>query len=169
MEKQKEPGRRLYVGNLNYRTSWQDLKDHFKTVGNVVYANVLKDYRGSKGCGIVEFSTAQEAQQAIKDLNDTTLDGRKIFVREDREEERSHSQIFVGNLSYGTSWQDLKDLFSQIGPIRHADVLRDYQGRSKGCGIVLFESENDAKEAIKKFHDTEFQGRKILVRQDTKA
>jgi hypothetical protein len=39
-------GRRCYVGNLAWRTSWQDLKDHFKPCGNVVYANVMQDGQG---------------------------------------------------------------------------------------------------------------------------
>jgi RNA recognition motif-containing protein len=39
----------------------------------------------SKGCGLVEFSTPEEAQRAIAELNDTELMGRMIFVREDRE------------------------------------------------------------------------------------
>ena len=40
-------GRRCYVGNLAWRTSWQDLKDHFKPCGNVVYANVMQDGQGT--------------------------------------------------------------------------------------------------------------------------
>jgi RNA recognition motif-containing protein len=39
----------------------------------------------SKGCGIVEFATPDEAQRAITELNDTELMGRMVFVREDRE------------------------------------------------------------------------------------
>ena len=39
-------GRRCYVGNLAWRTSWQDLKDKFRDCGNVVYANVMKDDAG---------------------------------------------------------------------------------------------------------------------------
>jgi RNA recognition motif-containing protein len=40
-------GRRCYVGNLAWRTSWQDLKDHFKPCGIVVYANVMQDGQGA--------------------------------------------------------------------------------------------------------------------------
>lgn len=39
-------GRRTYVGNLAWKTSWQDLKDKFRECGNVVYANVMKDDAG---------------------------------------------------------------------------------------------------------------------------
>ncbi|KAG8727742.1 hypothetical protein FRC12_022274 [Ceratobasidium sp. 428] len=56
--------------------------------GEVVFAEVLVTPTGvSKGCGIVEFSTHDEAQRAIRDLSETPLLGRPIFIREDRESE----------------------------------------------------------------------------------
>jgi RNA recognition motif-containing protein len=52
----------------------------------LLYFLVLEEAGGrSKGCGLVEYSTPDEAQHAIETLNDTELSGRKIFVREDRE------------------------------------------------------------------------------------
>lgn len=55
-------------------------------VPQVVRADVMKDASGrSKGCGIVEYRTPVEAQEAINTLLDTELKGRLIFVREDRE------------------------------------------------------------------------------------
>jgi RNA recognition motif-containing protein len=41
-------GKRCYVGNLAWKTSWQDLKDKFRECGNVVYANVMKDDAGER-------------------------------------------------------------------------------------------------------------------------
>ena len=79
--------RRIYVGNLAWRTSWQDLKDHFAPCGNVIYADVMKLPDGrSKGCGIVEFDTPEAAAAAISSMGDSDLGGRPIFVREDRED-----------------------------------------------------------------------------------
>merc|ERR1711920_980985 len=83
------PGsRRVYVGNLAYETTWQDLKDFFRQAGNVIYSNVMKSQQDgrSQGCGIVEFETVKEANKAIRHLHDSELDGRLIFVREDRED-----------------------------------------------------------------------------------
>ncbi|KFM25395.1 putative RNA-binding protein, partial [Auxenochlorella protothecoides] len=80
-------GRRVYVSNLAWKSSWQDLKDHFRSVGEVVYSNVIKDESGrSKGWGIVEFAQPEEAVAAISTLNGTDLGGRTILVREDRED-----------------------------------------------------------------------------------
>lgn len=80
-------GRRVYVGNLSWDVAWQDLKDHMRQVGDVLFAEVMTDgiTGRSKGCGIVEFHSSQDAQRAIRTLNDTELKGRLIFVREDRE------------------------------------------------------------------------------------
>jgi RNA recognition motif-containing protein len=54
----------------------------------VLHAEVLMLPNGmSKGCGIVEYSTREEAQRAIQTLSNTTFMGRQIFIREDREQE----------------------------------------------------------------------------------
>lgn len=62
----------------------QDLKDHFSGVGRVRFADVLREAgpgSRSKGCGIVEFESAEEAAEAIQQLNDSELGGRKIWIR----------------------------------------------------------------------------------------
>ncbi|KAG2444760.1 hypothetical protein HXX76_001504 [Chlamydomonas incerta] len=80
-------GKRCFVGNLAWKTSWQDLKDKFRECGNVVYTNVMRDDDGrSKGWGIVEFESPEEALHAIQTLNGAELGGRRILVREDRED-----------------------------------------------------------------------------------
>lgn len=76
----------VYVGNLAYETSWQDLKDHMRAAGNVDKADILKSDDGrSKGCGIVLYQKPHESARAIRELQNTELNGRPIFVREDRE------------------------------------------------------------------------------------
>jgi len=87
---------RVYVGNLAFSVKWNDLKDYMREVGNVVFAEVMVLPNGmSKGCGVVEFSTREEAERAVKELNDTPLLGRQIFVREDREEEARYGSLAV--------------------------------------------------------------------------
>lgn len=53
----------------------------------------------SKGCGLVEYSTEEEAALAISELNNTELEGRLIFVREDREPEGGSISKFVKRAS----------------------------------------------------------------------
>jgi RNA recognition motif-containing protein len=66
-------------------------------------------------------------------------------------------------------WQDMKDMFKECGSVDRADVFMDHQGRSKGCGIVVFQYEDDAQAAIEKFNGTEIFGRRIDVRLDQRT
>lgn len=76
----------VYVGNLSWECQWQDLKDHMRAAGNVKFVDLFQEPGGrSKGCAVVEYETPKEAHSAIRDLHDTELLGRLIFVREDRE------------------------------------------------------------------------------------
>jgi RNA recognition motif-containing protein len=184
------------------------LQDFFGQVGIVKYADVLREGgigSRSKGCGIVEFETPEEAAAAIEKLNHAELDGRQIFVREDREdfELRGESapmalrggearppprtrqrtdrstppplgggfvsigrRVWVGNLSFETSWQQLKDHFKVAGHVLHADIMQDVEGRSKGCGIVEFEHPADALRAISLLSNSTLNERQIMVRED---
>jgi len=74
-------------------------------------------------------------------------------------------KIFINNLPFSTSWQDLKDTFKSCGEIIRADVLTGYDGRSKGQGTVLFEESDAAQRAIDQFNGTDFDGRVVTVRE----
>lgn len=75
---------KLYVGRLPYRTTEQDLIDLFGQYGQVLSATVILDRETgrSKGFGFVEMSNDQEAQAAMNQLNNSTLEGRTIIVNE---------------------------------------------------------------------------------------
>ena len=77
---------RIYVGNLPYSVTDDDLKDAFAEFGELSSAEVVKDkFSGqSKGFGFVDMPSNSEADQAIKTLNDSMLKGRKITVNEAR-------------------------------------------------------------------------------------
>ncbi len=83
---------KLYVGRLPYQTTDQDLSDLFGQYGQVLSATVIVDRETgrSKGFGFVEMND-QEAQAAMGQLNNSTLEGRTIIVNEaqDRREPRS--------------------------------------------------------------------------------
>lgn len=254
---------RVYVGNLSWGVKWQDLKDHMARAGQVEHADVFEDSTGrSKGCGIVEYASVEDSQKAIKELNDTELFGRLIFVREDREEagagagasrgrgrggsrggggrgrgghsggeEVQHEeggnyeggyggrgrgrggfrggrgrggyngggggyeggrggyegeyqapaqfnrpppsrpedhgrQVFVSNLPWKCSWQDLKDFFKESGEVIRADVLHFPDGRSRGAGTVLFATPEAAQACVDTMNDKDFQGRPVAVKLD---
>eukprot|EP00189_Rhodosorus_marinus_P009861 CAMPEP_0184740758 /NCGR_PEP_ID=MMETSP0315-20130426/3774_1 /TAXON_ID=101924 /ORGANISM="Rhodosorus marinus, Strain UTEX LB 2760" /LENGTH=275 /DNA_ID=CAMNT_0027210633 /DNA_START=221 /DNA_END=1049 /DNA_ORIENTATION=+ len=252
--------RTVFVGNLSWDTRWQGLKDHMRQAGNVVHAEVFSEASGrSAGCGIVEYESKADAMHAITALNNSTLDGRQVFVREDRDSgrqprgggadgggggffnrggggggfgggdfDRSFNdrgfdrggfdsgfdrggdqfggrgdyhrgdvgggdmggggggfqfgnqgggggggfrddrgrKVAVTNLPYQIRWQELKDIFRSCGEVIRADVLTGPDGRSKGVGTIVFESEAGAQEAISRLNEAELDGRVIYVRYD---
>jgi len=78
--------KKLYVGNLLYEITDEDLKTLFTQVGTVVSATVIRyqDTGRSKGFGFVEMSTEEEAQKAIETFNEQDNKGRKLVVSEAR-------------------------------------------------------------------------------------
>jgi cold-inducible RNA-binding protein len=74
----------IYVGNLSFQTSEDDLRRAFEAYGQVSSASIIKDkYSGeSRGFGFVEMNTDSEAASAIEGLNGTDLGGRQIVVNE---------------------------------------------------------------------------------------
>lgn len=72
----------IYVGNLSFSTTGDDLKAMFAAFGEVTEAKVITDHHTSrsKGFGFVEMPSNSEADQAIKALNGKDVDGRNIKV-----------------------------------------------------------------------------------------
>jgi cold-inducible RNA-binding protein len=77
---------KLFVGSLPWGVTDDQLKDFFSAAGTVVTANVVvdRDTNRSRGFGFVEMSTDEEAQAAVKQLNNAELGGRTIIVSEAR-------------------------------------------------------------------------------------
>ena len=77
----------IYVGNLNYNVTEDELREVFEEFGEVSSAKIITDkYSGrSKGFGFVEMPNDSEGKDAIENLNDRDLQGRNIKVNEARE------------------------------------------------------------------------------------
>src|SRR5712691_10556268 len=85
---------KLFVGNLSYNTTENDLQDAFAAHGTVVEANLMVDRASGRprGFGFITMGTPDEAQKAVEALNGAELDGRNLTVNEARpKEERSGS------------------------------------------------------------------------------
>lgn len=74
------------------------------------------------------------------------------------------AKLFVGNLPYGTTENDLQDHFRQAGTVVAVNILQDRMtGRSRGFGFVEMSSQEEAQKAISLFHQQDFQGRALTV------
>ena len=76
------------------------------------------------------------------------------------------SKLYVGNLPYAVTNDDLQELFSQVGQVQSVAIITDkFSGQSKGFGFVEMASAEDASRAIQQFNDTELKGRNIKVNE----
>jgi RNA recognition motif-containing protein len=82
----------IYVGNLSYEVTEEDLQQAFEAFGQVASVNIIKDkYSGqSKGFGFVEMPAKAEAESAIEGLNGKELKGRTLNVNEARPRSEGH-------------------------------------------------------------------------------
>jgi RNA recognition motif-containing protein len=95
---------KLYVGNLSFNTSNEDLQELFGQAGTVETVNIVedRDTGRSRGFGFVEMSSKEEATTAIEQLNGKEIDGRSLTVNEARpREERSGGGGGGGNRGGG--------------------------------------------------------------------
>lgn len=78
--------------------------------------------------------------------------------------ENSEFKVYVGNLPFSFTQEELKNLFSEFGQITEATVISDkFSGRSKGFGFVTFANKEDSDKAISEMNDKEVQGRNLKV------
>lgn len=75
---------KLYVGNLSFDATEQDLQDTFGEIGTVESVNIIedRDTGRSRGFGFVEMSSKEEGQNAISQLDGKEMDGRNLKVNE---------------------------------------------------------------------------------------
>lgn len=75
-------------------------------------------------------------------------------------------KLYVGNLAFQTTDQDLQDLFSQVGSVESVSLVTDRDtGRSRGFGFVEMGSRTEGEAAINKFNGTEVGGRSLTVNE----
>jgi len=72
--------------------------------------------------------------------------------------------LFVGNLPFQAPWQNIKDQFRKAGKVRYTDLIADRTGRPKGSALVTMSTPEGAQRAIQIFNETEFEGRRLIVR-----
>ena len=76
------------------------------------------------------------------------------------------TKLYVGNLAFQTTSQDLQDLFSQAGTVQSASVMEDRDtGRSRGFAFVEMSSQEEATSAIEQFNGKEVAGRALKVNE----
>jgi len=123
------PTRNVYVSDLSWSTTGEDLANHFRSVGQVVQATILQRMRRDKaqslGCGVVEFKSADDAARAIQVMSGTELDGRVIKCRIDRQAiGNGHTNVDAkgGNGGNGNGKHNKKEADAPDGEPRVVDM-----------------------------------------------
>lgn len=76
------------------------------------------------------------------------------------------TKLYVGNLDYSVTSEQLGEHFAQAGKVVEASVISNrYAGRSKGFGFIEMSSDEEAKKAIEMFNGKDFQGKSIVVNE----
>lgn len=73
-------------------------------------------------------------------------------------------KLYVGNLAFTTTEEEVKGLFEKVGAVQSVSIIKDkYSDHSKGFGFVEMTNDDDAKKAIEQINGTDFKGRNIRV------
>jgi len=76
------------------------------------------------------------------------------------------TKLYVGNLSFNTTENELQELFSQAGAVQEVTLMQDkFTGKSRGFAFVTMGSEQDAQNAISKFNGQTIEGRPLTVNE----
>jgi len=74
--------------------------------------------------------------------------------------------IYIANLNYKIQDDELRQVFEEYGEVSSAKVIKDHEtGRSRGFGFVEMPDDNEAQNAIDNLHETDLQGKKLIVNQ----
>lgn len=155
----------IYIGNLSWNADEEDLRLLFQPYGRIVRVRILREQDGrSRGVGFVEFEESEAVGNAVS-LNGNEYMGRTLRVSRAGElgETKAHvSTVFVGNVSYQCSENDLRELFSRAGEIKTIRLACDSDGRPKGFAHIEFEDQEGVARAIA-LTNTDLKGRRIKV------
>jgi len=73
--------------------------------------------------------------------------------------------INVGNMNFGTTEEELLEVFAEFGAVKNVKLMTNHEGRSRGFGFVEMADDNEGSAAIKSLNGKEFAGRKLRVNE----
>jgi len=171
---------KLYLGNLDYNTDEQRLREVFSEFGAVteVFIPVVRGTTRSRGFAFVTLDSQDAARKAIAQRDQTELDGRTMRVNESRPrgqldrsssrfnvEGHSEVKLYVGNLPFDADEGTVRDFFARFGQVvdyfRPTEKLSD---RVRGFAFVTMPAA-EAERASLELDGEEFDGRIIRVKE----
>lgn len=167
--KQRNQGTKIYVGNLNFETTMEDLQATFEAYGDVKDCFIPTDYDGNpRGFAFIQMEE-ENALTAIEELNGTQLDGRTLNVNKSLPKGTKATpkqiKLYVGNLSWGTEEAALRELFEEYGKVVDCYIPVDRETEQhRGFAFVTMDPD-DALRAADETDGYELDGRILRVNE----
>ncbi|CAF1103966.1 unnamed protein product [Rotaria sp. Silwood1] len=179
----------LFVKNLNFDTTDEDLEKHFSSIGPCrAYVAKKKDPKHpgqllSMGYGFIEFSSMKLLNEALKQLQHSQLQDHQLELKRSErtmksnqqiksnkrkrqlEKEQHTSKILVKNIPFQANIKEIRELFRVFGELKFVRMPKKIDDEHhRGFGFVDFVSKNDAKNAFEALcHSTHLYGRRLVL------
>lgn len=171
----------VFVKNLNFSTTVQQLSNLFKSLPGFVLATVKtkpdpKDAGKilSMGFGFVEFKSLAQANAAIATLDGHVLDGHKLQLKISHKQgtatsatapskSAKTSKIIIKNLPFEASRKDLLELFGAFGQLKSVRVPKKFDQSARGFAFVEFNLLKEAENAMKQLEGVHLLGRRLVM------
>lgn len=164
-EKPTGNGTELYVGNVSFDTTPEEISDYFKNYGTVLDCSMPKfrDSGRPRGFAFVTMPD-EDALHAIEQTDGQEFHGRNLKVNKSSTSAKN-VKIFVGNLSFDTEQSAIEGLFSEIGNVIDFYMPQDKStGKPRGFAFVTMPGDSAAK-AIEEINGYELDGRFLRVNE----
>ena len=176
----------LYVRNLNFTTTTEQLNELFRPLDGFMSARVKTKTDPKKpgqilsmGFGFLEFRTKQQAQAALAAMNGYKLQGHDLVLKtshkaadaaeERRKEDNAkklsgrRTKIIIKNLPFEASKKDVRSLFGAYGQLRSVRVPRKFDSSTRGFAFADFVTAREAESAMDALRDTHLLGRRLVL------
>ncbi|CAB9522689.1 29 kDa ribonucleoprotein A, chloroplastic [Seminavis robusta] len=165
----------VFVGNMPFDTNNDALLELFSQHGDVKLVSIPKndDTGLSKGFGFVDMASQEECQAAIDNLNGSEFNGRTLRVNPSLPKDKAKKQarktddgtqkLYVGNLPFESSQEDISELFSKYGKVTDCYLpMNPETGAPRGFAFVTVDKEV-AQQAIEELNGIEYNERTLVV------
>ncbi|CAG9532172.1 unnamed protein product [Cercopithifilaria johnstoni] len=148
---------KMFVGQIPRSWGEAECRELFEQFGSVCQLNVLRDKvtQASRGCCFVTYykrADAIAAQAALHNIRVLPQMYHPVQMKPADIENRNERKLFVGMLNKKLTEDDVREMFAQFGHIEDCTVLKDSEGKSRGCAFVTFAHRSCAQQAIKQVH-----------------
>jgi multiple RNA-binding domain-containing protein 1 len=171
--------RSLFVKNLNFKTSDENLRKHFcdhMKEGKLISVRVKKHVKNGKnvsmGFGFVEFDSVDNATNVCRDLQGTVLDGHALILQlchgknkqvpKRADEDQSSTKLIVRNVAFEATEKELRQLFSPFGQLKSLRLPMRF-GNHRGFAFVEYMTKQEAQNALQSLSNTHLYGRHLVL------